>query len=75
MTKVLFVRHGESDYVASHSLPVCEVEERCNFLRHALDHSLEAACLAYMEDTMTSGRMLYPNTNWTLSYDWLTQKP
>ncbi len=44
-------------------------------VRYALAHSLEAACLAYMEDTMTSGRMLCPHTNWTLAYDWLTQKP
>lgn len=123
-------------YVTSHSLPVCEAEEKYNFLlhqrmsrlvaevhfgvtdsavlssiechttlracaspcdmalfiadklawdqpgtppydkavRHALEHSLEAACLAYMEDTMSSGRMLCPHVNWTLAYDWLKQK-
>ena len=44
-------------------------------VRYALEYSLEAACLANMEDTMTSGRMLCPHTNWTLAYDWLTQKP
>lgn len=44
-------------------------------VRYALEHSLEASCLAYMEGTMTSGRMLCPHTNWTLAYDWLTQKP
>ena len=26
-----------------------------------------------MEDTMTSGRMLCPHTNWTLALDWLRQ--
>ncbi|MBP3655801.1 MAG: HD domain-containing protein [Clostridia bacterium] len=43
-------------------------------VRYALERSLEAACLAYMEDTMSSGRMLCPHTNWTLAVDWLKQK-
>ncbi len=40
-------------------------------------HNILLHCYSkqYMEDTMTSGRMLCPHTNWTLAYDWLTQKP
>jgi len=123
-------------YVTSQSLPVCEAEERYNFLLHqrmsrfvaeahfsmtdegildaiechttlrahatpydmalfiadklawdqpgappydkivrrSLKDSLKAACLAYMDDTMASGRMLCPHTDWTLAHDWLKQQ-
>lgn len=43
-------------------------------VRLALHRSLETACLIFMEDTIASGRLLYPHTNWTLALRWLKDK-
>ena len=43
-------------------------------VRTALDESLEAACLKYMDYMIDSGKLLYPHTDWTRAYRWLKEK-
>ncbi len=40
----------------------------------ALDRSLEAACLTYMDFMVDSGRLLCPHVNWTAAHRWLREK-
>ena len=43
-------------------------------VRTALDESLEAACLKYMDYMIDSGKLLYPHTDWTKAHRWLKEK-
>ena len=40
----------------------------------ALERSLDAACLAFMDYTMESGGLLCPHVNWTAAHSWLKGK-
>ena len=46
----------------------------CNEVKSGLEVSLGRACYEYMKYMNDNGKILCPHTNWSLAYDFLTEK-